>query len=169
MKDKNWFNASYINQIELAVSRFPQLALTHEQFSVVLAILLLQRNNEIISVSAICNQTKLSKEKVNEILAVLSSKAYLTIKSQKNRIEFNLDGLFLEAEENIMSLDNNLFTLFEQEFGRVLTRNEVQMLASLQANYNQEKIEDALRKTLNNDVRSINYVAKILSKADKPD
>ncbi len=169
MKEKKWFNATYINQIELAVSRFPHLSLTHEQFIVVLAILWLQRNNEIISVTAICNQTKLATEKVNEILAVLTNKAYLIIKSQKNRIDFNLDGLFLEAEENIMSLDDNLFTLFEQEFGRVLTRNEIQMLAALQANYSQEQIETALRKTLNNDVRSINYVAKILSKADKTD
>jgi len=167
MKDNDWFKAGYVNQIELALCRFPKLALTNEQFLVVLVILYLQKNNEIISIPTITQQTKLSKERVNEILAVLTNKGYLSIKTKKNKVDFDLSGLFQEDNENLLRVDNNLFNLFEQEFGRVLTHREIEMLAFLQSKYPQEQIEDALRKTLNNDVRSINYVAKILSKTEK--
>ena len=169
MKDRKWFKALYVNQIELAITLFPRLSLTCEELMVVIAILFLQKNDEIISVATISRQTKLTKERINEILAVLTNKEYLIIRTRNNKIEFNLDGLFQEENEKITDLDNNLFTLFEQEFGRVLTQNEIQMLVFLKDNYSQEQIENALRKALNNEVRSINYVAKILSKSEKKD
>jgi len=163
MEDKIWYNAAYINKIELVFSLYPQLGLSSEQFIVVLAILWQQKNNEDISIESLCRQTKLTPEKVNRILVFLSEKGYLVIKTRKNKVEFSLEGVFQEKRDSIATLDANLFSLFEQEFGRILARNELQMLADLKQRYPYKEIVQALRQALIYDKRSMNYVAKILA------
>ena len=167
MNDDNWYKAQYINQMELAVSLYPQLSLDSEQFIVILAILWLQKTGEMITITSLCRQTKLKKEKINEVITVLKQKNYLKIKTKKSSVDFVLDGIFVEETENFNALDSNLFTMFEQEFGRVLTQNELQILIDLKRRYSQEDITEALRKALIYEKNNINYVAKILSNLGK--
>jgi len=167
MNDNNWYKAQYINQIELAVSLYPQLSLDSEQFLVVLTVIWLQKSREMITVDSLCKHTKLKKERINEIIVILKQKNYLDIKTKKNGVEFDLDGMFMEEVDNLNILDGNLFNLFEQEFGRVLTQNELQILIDLKRRYSQEDITEALRKTLIYEKSNMNYVAKILSNMGK--
>ena len=163
MSDNNWYKAEYINKLELAFSLFPQLALSSEEFIVVAAILWLQKSQQTISVDSLSKQSKLSKDEINVILSQLTQKGFLQIKTRKNNVEFILDGLFKEEGEKLNDIDSNLFLLFEQEFGRVLSRNEMEMLADLDSRYQREKIIDALRYALIYEQRNMNYIAKILS------
>lgn len=163
MDDKKWYNASYVNKMELVFDRFPQLSLNGDQFLVVLAIIRAQKNNEVISLEYLCGQTKLNKEAVNKILSALSQKGYLEIKTKNKKVEFILDKIFAEETEELDNLDANIFTLFEQEFGRALSQNELQMLIDLNKRYTKDEVVEALRSALIYDKRSLNYIAKILS------
>ena len=164
MDDKKWYNANYVNKMELVFSRFPQLSLNGDQFLVVLAIIWAQKANEIISLEYLCNQTKLNKETVNQILSALSQKGYLQIKTKNKKVEFILDKIFREEDdEELDNLDTNVFMLFEQEFGRALSHNELQMLIDLDKRYSKDEVVEALRSALIYDKRSLNYIAKILS------
>ena len=104
---------------------------------------------------------------MNEIISLLQQKKYLIIKTKKSGVEFILDGLFKEKNDDLAALDADLFSLFEQEFGRVLTQNELQILIDLKKRYSQEEITEALRKTLIYEKSSMNYVAKVLSNMKK--
>ena len=169
MNEDNWYNAKYINQIELAFSLFPELALDSAQFLVILAILWLQKNEENITVDNIIKYSKLTKEKINDILPQLQKKGFLLIKTKKNKVEFDMKGLFTERANKILALDVSLFDLFEQEFGRVLTQNELEILVDLQKRYDRAELTEAMRKAKLYEKTNMNYVAKILSNLKKSD
>ena len=167
MEDKEWYKAQYINKIELVFSLYPQLSLTPQQLVVVLAILWAEKNSQEINIEKLGELTRLNKEEINSELSALSQKGYLTIKTKNKKVEFSLEGLFEGEKQRITALDNNLFALFEQEFGRTLSPNELQMLVDLKSRYKQEELVEALRCALIYDKRSMNYVAKVLSSQAK--
>ena len=167
MDDKLWYNAAYINKIELVFSLYPQLNISSEQLMVVMAILWQQKSNDSISIDSLCQSTRLSNDKVNQILSSLSAKGYLVISTKKNKVEFNLDGIFQEKNESLLSLDTNLFSLFEQEFGRALAHSELQMLVDLKNRYSHQEIVETLREAIIYGKRTINYIAKILANKAK--
>lgn len=169
MNKKEWFEEVFIDKITLALSIYPELALTSEQFIVVLAILWLQKNQQEINIENLSHQTKISKEKLNQILDILSTKKYLSIKTKKNRVEFSLQGLFDSETNEPVVIDENLFTIFEQEFGRTLSALEVETLAALAAKYPQGKIIEALRSALIYHKKSLQYIAKILVSTSSDD
>lgn len=84
----------------------------------------------------------------------------------ENGIVFDIDSIF-EANKDIIE-KNDLFTLFEKEFRRVLSQKEITTIAEWDRIYGYDKIVDALRIAVINRMMtdkeiSFNYIGKILA------
>ncbi len=76
-------------------------------------------------------------------------------------------GCMIEANKDIIE-KNDLFTLFEKEFRRVLSQKEITTIAEWDRIYGYDKIVDALRIAVINRMMtdkeiSFNYIGKILA------
>ena len=85
---------------------------------------------------------------------------------EENGIVFDIDSIF-EANKDIIE-KNDLFTLFEKEFRRVLSQKEITTIAEWDRIYGYDKIVDALRIAVINRMMtdkeiSFNYIGKILA------
>ncbi len=167
MKKNKWFNEVYIDKMSLAISLYPELSLTSDEFLVVLCILHLNKASRKINNQIIMEFTKLSADKIDEIIDSLVAKRYLVIKITKADVTFSLDNLFEVEEEVKEKKATNLFALVEQEFGRVLSQKESEIIAGLSVKYPKKDILNALREALIYDKKSLNYISKILTNKEK--
>ena len=118
-------------------------------------------------------ELNIDKYKVMEIINNLMEKGLLNIDliiNSKNVKEeylsleplFNkLLNLIIEKEEQI--IDNDIFSIFEQELGRPLSPMEYEMIKEwINNKISQELIIEALREAVMNGVNSFRYIDKVL-------
>ena len=124
----------------------------------------------------ITEEIGMDKYQVMQLLNDLSEKNLLEVKVENNKygkkeeyiyldLLYNkLFSLLLEAShEKIITIDNNIFSLFEQELGRTLSPMEVEIIKEwIQAGISQELIKEALKEAIYNNVRNLKYVDRIL-------
>lgn len=110
---------------------------------------------------------------LNEIMNVITSlteKGILKIDiiNKKVREEvINLEELykklgFIVVNDEIKENSNNIFDVFEKEFGRTLSPMDYEIITDWQKNYNDEIILLALKEAVFNGVNNLRYIDKIL-------
>ena len=122
------------------------------------------------------NPKKISKDlnfELNEIMNIINSlteKGILKIDiiDKKVREEvINLEELykklsFIIINGEIQEKSNNIFDVFEKEFGRTLSPMDYEIIRKKQKNYNDEIILLALKEAVFNGVNNLRYIDKIL-------
>ena len=122
------------------------------------------------------NPKKISKDlnfELNEIMNIINSlteKGILKIDiiDKKVREEvINLEELykklsFIIINGEIQEKSNNIFDVFEKEFGRTLSPMDYEIISEWQKNYNDEIILLALKEDVFNGVNNLRYIDKIL-------
>lgn len=139
----------------------------------IVIIYLINQTSDIYNPKQICNDLKLDMNNVLEIINSLSEKNILKIDFKKiNNIRsevVNLNQLYekvalsLEENEEDKNSNNNIYSLFESEFGRTLSPMEYNILNSwIENGYSEELIKLALKEAVYNDVRGFRYIDTIL-------
>ena len=112
---------------------------------------------------------------IMNVITSLTEKGILKIDiiNKKVREEvINLEELykklgFIVVNDEIKENSNNIFDIFEKEFGRTLSPIDYEIITDWQKNYNDEIIFLALKEAVFNGVNNLRYIDKILIDQNK--
>ena len=164
-----------INWKLLLINYYKNLYLQENEVMVTLMIdLCLQRNITFVSPDMLALKMNYTVAEIDKIYASLSARGYVVNKTENNKLITSLDGIkdVLMSQfimENSKKNDtpsediDNIYSLFENEFGRALTPFEIDTIRDwVESGYTLELIKSALGEAIRNKVRSIRYVDKVL-------
>lgn len=142
-----------------------------------LVYLINQKENIILDISRISKDLYLDESKVLEVISSLTDKKYISIEMKKNNgiIEeyISLDLFYskiklLLIENKSTEKSNDIYSLFEQEFGRTLSPIEYETISNwLECNISIDLIKSALKEAVLSGVNNIRYIDKILFEWNK--
>ena len=156
-----WWNKPYVNRRDWILENLGVLKLNAKQTVILLMIDYYNSQSKPIDLQEFAQACAMDLKDVDETIHSLVKSQLLSIEPKKDRIHFSLDGLF---NHGIMYeyVDEDIFEVFESEFGRLLSQNELMLLNEWLAVYTQEEILDALRSALIYQKASMNYINAIL-------
>lgn len=135
------------------------------------------KNNLCFDVMKISNDLYLESSKVLEIISNLTEKKYITIEMKKNNgviEEYISLELFYDKIKMLLSASNNenkssdIYSIFEEEFGRTLSPTEYEMISNWQnCNISDDLIKSALKEAVLSGVNNLRYIDKILFEWNK--
>lgn len=137
----------------------------------IIIIYLINQNNNIYNPKQISNDLNYTLNDVLEIINSLNDKNIIKIEMKKvNNIrgEFiNLDMLYeklaLSLTQKEDKKETNIYSIFENEFGRTLSPMEFEIINSWVDNgYSEELIVLALKEATYNGVSNLRYIDKII-------
>lgn len=169
-----------LNILKNGTLNIPRILLTNyknlqiNELALIILIYLLNEKETIFNPQKISSDLNLNKTEVLMSIEELTNKDLLKIELRKvNNIReeyLNFDplytklGYFIVNEEEIKAEDsNNIFTVFENEFGRTLSPIEYQIINGwLEDQLSEEMIIEALKEATYNGVSNLRYIDKIL-------
>ncbi|WP_240920462.1 DnaD domain-containing protein [Erysipelothrix sp. HDW6A] len=156
-----WWKKSYINRRDWILENQGSLKLSPQSLMITLMIDFMNENNESISLETLAKRSGLEIEEVDTTIQNLINSMILQVSVMNQSIEFNLDNLFKNGViyEHV---DEDIFGVFETEFGRLLTQAELQTLNTWLRRYTEEEILDALRSAMMYKKMSMQYINAIL-------
>lgn len=146
---------------------------------ILLIYFLNQKNKEIFNYKKIIKDLNFNEKELLDSISLLKDKNLISIQMEKN------DSGILEERVNTSSFydimlskfindsqesdsNNDLYEIFESEFGRTLSPMEFEIINSwLESKINKELIIAALKETVYNGVNNLRYVDKILFEWNK--
>ena len=175
MKDKLLLDNLKINKNitipNYLIQNINKLDINLEEF-ILITYLINQGDNVVFDINKLSNDLNFESKKILELISSLNEKNYISIEmSKKNGIieEFISLELFynkiisLLIENNKIEKDNDIFSVFEREFGRTLSPTELSIIDSWhENNINDELIKEALKEAVLSGVHNMRYVDKIL-------
>ena len=160
---KKWYLQTYINKNAWVIENLANLNLSCEEAIIVMVINHFNDNNIGISTDLISLKSGLAIEVVDRTITTLCAKKYLEIKPQGSVVLFKLDNLFETEVSKVQSaLNHNLFDVFEDEFGRPLSRVESEQIVNWTSIYDSKLIMYALKEASLYNSININYINKVL-------
>lgn len=169
--------AKYIDWKQLLINNYRNLDLKEEEVMILLVIDSLLNNNEIIiTPDLLALKMNYSQQVLDKHLSSLLNKNLINIEEdEQGKIKTTLNGIkyivvsdFLKAQTNTKSEDDlqkeqNLFEIFENQFGRPLSFVEMDTMQQwLQEGYEEDKIILALKEAVAMKKKNIRYIDKIL-------
>lgn len=126
------------------------------------------------------NPKQISKDlnfDLNELMELINSlmeKGIIKIELVNKRVReeiINLDELYSKLGFIIVNdeveIDNNIFTIFEKEFGRTLSPLDYEIIKDWLTEFSEELILLALKEAVFNGVNNLRYIDKILFEWEK--
>lgn len=169
--------AKYIDWKQLLINNYRNLDLKEEEVMILLVIDSLLNNNEtIITPDLLALKMNYSQQVLDKHLSSLLNKNLINIEEdEQGKIKTTLNGIkyivvsdFLKAQtntksENDLQKEQNLFEIFENQFGRPLSFVEMDTMQQwLQEGYEEDKIILALKEAVAMKKKNIRYIDKIL-------
>ena len=156
------------------LTNYSKLNITAEEF-IIIIYLLDKGNNIIYDINLFVKELNLTKRKVVELINSLVEKNILNITINKNSNNIseeylNLDLLYRKITNIILDKElppstNNedIFTIFEKEFGRTISPTEYEKINSwLEEDIDKTLIIEALKEAVYNSTTSLRYIETIL-------
>ena len=156
------------------LTNYSKLIITAEEL-IVLIYLMDKGNNIIYDINLFVKELSFTKRKVIELINNLVEKNILNITINKNSDNvseeyLNLDMLYRKITNIILNKElpsstNNedLFTIFEKEFGRTISPTEYEKINSwLNEDIDKTLIVEALKEAVYNSTTSLRYIETIL-------
>lgn len=154
-------NEIYFDKLRWVMLHLKELDISSDEVIVILSIITLQEQKKEVNLEQITNLVPMSKKQVDNSITLLASKRYLDIKICAGEVSFNIDSIFkLEKAVNNDVID--LFKIFEEEFKRMLSQNELVRLNTWISKYSRSQIINALRNASIMDKLHFNYINAIL-------
>lgn len=148
--------------------------------SLILLIYLINgHDNEIFDYKKILNDLGFNEKELLESISTLKDKKLLSINMKKNNDgileeRLNLSSFYEILVSKILDEDtankkqNNLYDIFEKEFGRTLSPIEYDIINNwLESKISEELIIGALKEAVFNGVNNLRYIDKILFEWNK--
>ena len=171
-----------IEQLKSGYSYIPNILLNnYKELKIndneLILIIYLINNNKTLDPKKISDSLKCDVPTLMTMIDNLMNNDLITIDVEKQNgisIEFiNIDNIYkklayLIVNEKEEVEENNLFELFEQEFGRTLSSIEYELInAWMDSGYNEELITLALKEAVYNGVFNLKYIDRILYQWNK--
>ena len=150
-----------------------RLGITSEEL--IILIFIIDKGDKIVyNPEAISLALGMDKYKVMEILNNLNEKKIITItveKSEGKSEEYisldmlykKITNLLIDKQEETTLDNSDIFSIFENEFGRTISSMECQIIKSwIDDNFSHELIMEDLKEAIYNGVTSLRYIEKIL-------
>lgn len=142
-----------------------------------LIYLINQKENIIFDVPKISRDLFIEQSKLLEVISSLTDKKYISVEIKKNNgiieeyisldLFFSKIKLFL-IEDKSDSKSNDIYSSFEQEFGRTLSPTEYETISNwIECNISKDLIKAALKEAILSGVHNIRYIDKILFEWNK--
>ena len=170
----NYIKEKPITIPRVLLTNYSKLNITAEEF-IIIIYLLDKGNNIIYDINLFVKELNLTKRKVVELINSLVEKNILNITINKNSNNIseeylNLDLLYRKITNIILdkeiptSTDNeDIFTIFEKEFGRTISPTEYEKINSwLEEDIDKTLIIEALKEAVYNSTTSLRYIETIL-------
>lgn len=154
-------NKVYFDKIRYVLSNIEKLGLSNDELVVSLSILLLQEEQNQVSIESIKQLTNLDVKFIDNIITRLAAKHYLEIVVTGTQVNFSVDNLFSLKEVNPQEM-TDIFKLFEEEFSRIFSQKELVRINEWTKEYSHEEIIEALRAASIMDKLDLNYINRIL-------
>ena len=132
-----------------------------------------QKENITFNITKISSDLDIESSKVLELINELNEKNYITIEMRKNdndvieefistELFFNkISSILLDNEDN--NSGNDIYSIFEKEFGRVLSPTEIEIINKwTESNISEDLIKEALKEAILNGVHNMRYIDSIL-------
>lgn len=148
-----------------------ELNLEMDEF-ILLVYLINQKDLVMFDVNNLSSKLYMESNKVLELISSLNEKNYITIEMKKTNgvieeyisteLFYNkIEGLLLSNAEEV--LDNDIYSIFETEFGRTLSPTETQIIGNwIESDIPEELIKEALKEAVLSGVHNMRYIDKIL-------
>ena len=152
-----------------------RLGITAEEL--IILIFVIDKGDKVIyNPEDIALSLGMDKYKVMELLNNLNEKKIISITIEKNSdgkseeyilldlMYKKIMNILLDKKENNISLENtDIFSIFENEFGRTISPVECEIIKGwIDDNFSHELIMEALKEAIYNGVTSLRYIEKIL-------
>ncbi len=156
------YQRRYFDRRSWILENISSLNLNSNEVLILLLIDYFNQYNEALNINTLSKGSNMEKTVVDDTISSLISKGYLVLLTDNEQVIFNIDNIF-EAK-NEMIENNDIFEIFEAEFGRVLSQKEASAISEWLRIYDYNTIIKALREALIYNKKSINYIDKILAK-----
>lgn len=160
-------NYNCINFSKLLLIKAKELNINDLQSHILLIIMTMKELNiKPINPQTISRLSTLSLKQIDELLLSLLDMHLIS----RKRGQLDLTPLYdyLIKQEVIKEKEIDLFTVFEDAFGRSLNQRELEIINSFKrAGYNDDMIIDALNEAVKSGVMNFRYIEKILENWSK--
>lgn len=164
LKDKNYVVPSYI------LKNYKKLNLSLDAF--VMLIYLINVEEPIsFDIKKLSKKLNLNKKDIMFSLDELKNQKIILIKLEENkekRLEENIyltplyEKIFINVIDEKEVEEDNIYSNFEEEFGRTLSPIEYELINSWNDSYSKDIILEALKESVLNGVKNLKYVDRIL-------
>lgn len=160
---------------KILFQNYKKLNITEEEL-IILICLINEGEKVVYNPSLFTEQLGLDKYKAMQLVNDLSEKNIIAIKLENNQSGKKEEYIYLDPVYNKLfnllldntkkeedPINNNIFSLFEQELGRTISPMEVEIIKEwLHDGITEELIKEALKESIYNNVRNLKYVDRIL-------
>lgn len=153
---------------------YKNIGITEEELILIMYIM---NTSEIFNPKQISNDLNITLNNVMETMENLTSKGIIKLELKKIgnvRNEYiNLDGLYEKLTFKILNQEepekqSNIYSIFEEEFGRTISTMEIQIInAWIENGTSEETIVLALKEATYNGVSNLRYIDRIISEWSK--
>lgn len=163
---------------KILLNNYKKMNITEEELIVIMLIMnygvQIEYNPDIF-----VHELNMDKFRAMEIMGNLIDKNILSlemIKSGRKTEEYislsllyeKLFNIIIDCKEEKVNIDNSIFTVFEEELGRLLSPMEIEQIKEWITTYkNEELIKMALKEAVLNGANGLRYIDKILSDWNK--
>lgn len=155
-----WWKERFVNRRDYILEKMETWNLRSEELLVILLIDYFNEHQLMITLQTLAAKMDCRVDEVDEILENLKIKGYVDVRIEGGKLCFVIDGLFEEKVQPAAS--ESIFDIYETEFGRPLSRSEMQRLADFMQQYEEEMILNALREALIYGHKNFDYIEQIL-------
>lgn len=160
-----WYEEKFVSHRDWILDHLELLGMNSEETVIVMMIDFMNQNQMPITIEDLSEKTGISKDMTNEAISSLCAKNYLQIRAAGGEVRLSLNGLFeTDVARSERLFDASLFELFEKEFRRPLTQNEMTKISEWNRTTDRVLIICALRKASASQNLKVAYIDGILRK-----
>lgn len=161
-----WWKKNYINRRDWLLENIAILDITPVEFILLQIIDYNNSNQQELTMEQLVSQSGIDPDLVNGAIASLNKRHYLALKAVGNQVMFNIDGIFQDREQTQI-VNKDIFNIFENEFGRLLSQDDLSTLSRWTQRYSEALIIDALKEAIIMQKLSMQYINGILVNKSK--
>lgn len=162
----------------IIINNYKKLNITEEELIILIFIIdygVDLEYNPIIFVQ----ELNIDKYKVLELINSLKEKNILTILIKKENKKVSSEyislqplydkimNIVMDNKEKQIEIDENIYSIFENELGRTLSPLEYEKIKEMVTSYGQELVVEALKEAVYNRANNLRYIETILSEWNK--
>ena len=162
----------------IIINNYKKLNITEEELIILIFIIDYGVDVEY-NPSIFVQELNIDKYKVLELINSLKEKNILTILIKKENKKVSSEyislqplydkvmNIVMDNKEKQIEIDENIYSIFENELGRTLSPLEYEKIKEMVTSYGQELVVEALKEAVYNRANNLRYIETILSEWNK--